>query len=244
MAYYEDIAIKDFKLMCNLCKKLFPQNDDKIIEFHLNDKNHIDLYKHRTMVQNNIIIRENHTLCGLCKENVLDIRAHIQSKKHKDIMSLINKLIEKDGAFLELPHNIQKRTEVHCTICDHSIEFTLEFVREHINGLRHRRARAMAVQPFNGIFSVEGSDDDLWCKICQIYFENYIETIFEHVDDNKEHNIRLTKILRLIEGQNIFIDAYLTNPTEDRATCNKCNTGVACNVDNLERHIKGKRHRS
>ncbi|CAH2240369.1 jg17364 [Pararge aegeria aegeria] len=124
------------------------------------------------------------------------------------------------------------------------MEFTFyEFIQGHINGPRHGRARSMGVQPYNSIFSVEGSDDVLWCKICQVYLENYIETIFEHVDEDKEHNVRLSKILRLIEGQNITIDAYLTNPTEDKATCNKCSTGVSCNVDNLGRHIKGKQHR-
>lgn len=78
----------------------------------------------------------------------------------------------------------------------------------------HRRARSIAVQLYNGIFSVEESDDDLWCKICQVYFENYIEVIFEHVDENKMHLARLKNLLYLINGEDISIENYLTDPKE------------------------------
>lgn len=242
MAYYEDIIIDDDgKTMCNLCEICIL--DDEAIESHLNCKNHNDLYIQRLMIQNNVIVRENKGHCLICKENLKDLLGHIQSFQHQGLMLQINAILEKDGGFLELPCNIREsRLNVYCTICDGYIDFSLNKLEEHIHTSKHRRARAMAVQPYNGIFSVEGSNDDLWCKICQVYFENYIEIILEHVDEDKEHNTRLTKILGLIEGQNITIDKYLTNVTEDKAMCHKCNTEVSCNADNLERHIKGKRH--
>lgn len=243
MANYEDIIIKEGKMMCDLCKVLFPDDDIKLIKYHLNGKNHMGLYQQRIKVQNNIVAHPNSEFCRLCDENVIDLTFHLESVNHREIMRLINNIVEKDGAFLLLPRDECEEITVHCLICDCATEFTLDSIKKHINDQTHLKARAIAVQPFNGIFSVEGSNDDLWCKICRVYFQNYIELIFEHVDENKEHNVKLSKILRLIEGENISIEEYLTNPTEDKATCHKCNTGVACNVDNLERHIKGKQHK-
>lgn len=239
MAYYEDIIItEDGKTMCELCQIYVPS--DNMIEPHLGTTKHQNYYILRIMVQNNINIQDNRAFCSICKTHLDDLMDHIQSFEHEKLMNSITEIIKNDGLFLELPKN--NISQMNCIICNNVVPFTLESLMEHVRSLKHRKARSMAVQPFNAIFSVEGCDDNLWCKICQVYFENYVETIFEHVDSNKEHKTRLTKILRLIEGQNIEIDNYLANPNEHTAKCTKCDTVVACNVDNLERHIKGKRH--
>lgn len=99
----------------------------------------------------------------------------------------------------------------------------------------------MVLQPLNGIFSVEGNDDYLWCKLCQIFFDNYVELIFQHIEES-EHAKTMRKILRLIDGENITIDNYLQSPKQDKAFCKKCSIEVPCNVDNLQRHINGKKH--
>lgn len=243
MPYYEDIIVtEDGRTLCELCE-IYISTDD-MIESHLDCEKHVSLYISRLMIQNNINAEVNKAYCLICKVDLVDLMVHIQSSQHQRLMNEINEVIEKDRSFLVLPQNLNTNgSQVYCTICNNFMIFTLESIKDHVHSLKHKRARSMAVQPFNGIFSVEEHDDYLWCKVCQIYFENYIETIFEHVDDNKEHKTRLTKILRLIEGQNITIDKYLTQANEHSATCLKCNTVVACNVDNLERHITGKRHK-
>ncbi|CAK1542585.1 unnamed protein product [Leptosia nina] len=242
MAYYEDICEIENTITCILCK-ISLVNNSTAIELHINGENHKMFYIQRTLILNNM----QGNYCKICNSDFLDL-SHIQMSKHKEQLYQMQSLVEKDGAFIELPSNILQEwapselgTNSHCTICDQYLQFTFKDINYHINSHKHKRSKAMALQPFNGIISVAGSDQDLWCKICQKYFANYIEKIFEHVDD-KDHFIKLNKIVRLIDGQDITVDNYLTNTTEDKATCNRCKTQVSCNVDNLERHIKGKRH--
>lgn len=242
MAYYEDIIITDDgRIMCELCQIYVPT--DNMIGPHLDTSKHQNSYVARIIVQNNINIQGKRAFCSICEVHLSDLMDHIESVEHQRLMNSIMEIVQNDGLFIKLPKNSKdNKSQLNCLICNNIVTFTLDSLKEHVGSLKHRKARSMAVQPFNGIFSVEGCDENLWCKICQVYFENYIETIFEHVDSNKEHKKRLTKILRLIEGQNIEIDKYLANPNEHTANCLKCETVVACNVDNLERHIKGKRH--
>lgn len=246
MAYYEDIIETEHgnSVSCVLCSVSL-ENNNMAIELHTNGEKHKKNYIHRIMILNNI----QRNRCRLCFTKVTDLN-HIQTSEHQGHLQEIYNLVENEGAFIELPSSIlqtwvssDQGTRAHCTICDQYVDFTDIEIKTHIQSSRHLRSRAMAMQPFNGIFSVDGSNDDLWCKICQKYFENFIEKIFDHIDDS-EHYVKLSKIVRLIEGQDISIDTYLTNPTEDKATCNRCKTLVSCNIYNLDKHIKGKRHQN
>ncbi|CAH0591600.1 unnamed protein product [Chrysodeixis includens] len=245
MAYHADVLVDGSgKTKCGLCK-IFISDSNVEIERHLNDKNHVKMNMQRLMVQNNIVAHNRQVICGLC-DQIFDqssIINHINSSRHQDMKASVEELIKNDGGLLLLPENITNLgSKVNCLACDCFIDFEFASIKSHIGSAKHRRARAMAVQPMNAIFSVEDSNDDLWCKICQVYFENYIEIIFEHVDEDPVHRKKLGKLLMLINGQNISIEKFLYDPREDKAYCKKCDIEVPCNVDNLERHIKGKKH--
>ncbi|CAH4034899.1 unnamed protein product [Pieris brassicae] len=246
MAYYEDIIETQDgnSVLCILCK-ISLENRNTAIELHISGEKHKKKYLQKILILNNVLS----DCCLLCYVQITDLD-HIQTSKHQGQLQEICNFVEKDGAFIELPSMIlqpwastEQGTRSHCTICDQFVGFTVKDIKSHIQSPTHMRSKAMALQPFNGIFSVDDNNADLWCKICQKYFANYIEKIFDHIDDS-EHYVKLSKIVRLIEGQDIVIDNYLTNSTEDKATCNRCKTLVSCNIDNLERHIKGKRHKN
>ncbi|XP_059061117.1 uncharacterized protein LOC131854011 [Achroia grisella] len=243
MAYYDDLTKDNDKLKCTLCMDIIPGNKT-YIEEHLNSDNHKDRILQRLLITNGMVIYHNDMHCLLCNEKNLQLSVgpHILSSCHQKHLEQIKVLVEADGSFIELPNDLNSN-KVHCLICDDYFAFKMCDIEDHIKRNTHRRTRAIAVQPLNGIFSVNCSDGDLWCKICPTYFENYIECIFEHVDNNKKHKMELGKLLRLVEGQNINIEKYLIDPSEDKAMCEKCDTKVPCNLDNLERHIKGERHR-
>ncbi|KPI98183.1 hypothetical protein RR46_09399 [Papilio xuthus] len=242
MAYYEDIVYDvNGKVKCGLCNAGII-NSSHSIEIHLNEKTHKHLYIKRLMVQNSIWLNGSQKHCVLCNINFeTNLQSHIDSFSHQNVTKKVKSLVEKDGSWLELPHFISDKGAIHCLICNKFIEYSSQSVEDHLKTTHHRRARAIVLQHYNGIFSIEGSNEDLWCKICRVCLDNYIEVIFEHVE-KKEHSRNLQKIKRLIEGQSIDIETFLTDPIEDKAYCNKCDTKVSCNVDNLERHIKGKMH--
>ncbi|KAM3965999.1 uncharacterized protein ACR2FA_012858 [Aphomia sociella] len=244
MAYYKDIVEENGELKCTLCMIVMPDNKNCIQE-HIKSDNHKDRTVQRLLVRNSMEFNNNVLKCLICNENsiqMLNGGEHINSTGHQNLLRTIKEIVEMDGAFLVLPDNIGDDM-VNCLICDHTILFKSYDIEEHIKSIEHRRARSIAVQPLNGIVSVEDSDCDLWCKICKTYFDNYIEAIFQHVDKNKDHVTELRKILKLIEGQNISIEQYLIDPKQDKARCDKCETEVPCNLD-LERHIKGAKHRA
>ncbi|KAJ8720947.1 hypothetical protein PYW08_006412 [Mythimna loreyi] len=245
MAYHADIIVdENGKTKCGLCK-VFIKDSDIYIEDHLKDTEHSDMYLQRLMIQNNIVINGKKISCLLCNQvsDVAEVLHHIDSSSHKGKMSSVKKIIEKDGGLLVLPEDITTvGSKVNCLVCDGWVEFNQEAVKTHIESAKHRRARAIVVQPLNAIFSVEGSSEDLWCKICQVYFENYIEVIFEHVDEDPIHLKNIGKLNLLIKDQNIDIEKYLHDPKEDKALCKRCGIEVPCNIDNLDRHIRGKQH--
>ena len=244
MAYHTDIIVDESgKTKCGLCK-IFIHDDDISIEEHLNDTEHSNIYMQRLMIQNNIVLNGKKISCHLCNKvsDVSEVLNHIDSSNHKDKMSSVKKLIAKDGGLLVLPEDITTDSSVNCLACDRWVDFNQDAIKSHINSAKHRRARAMAVQPLNAIFSVEDNNEDLWCKICQVYFENYIEIIFEHVDEDPVHLKNIKKIHLLIKDQNISIEKFLYEPREDKALCKQCGIEVPCNIDNLDRHIRGKQH--
>lgn len=245
MAYHTDIMIDSSgKTKCGLCE-IFIQDNDIFIEDHLNDTEHSNLYMQRLMIQNNIVVNGNKVSCYLCKQvfNVSEVLHHIDSPDHKGQLGSVKKIIEKDGGLLVLPENISKiGSSVNCLICNRLVNFNHEAIKSHTESARHRRARAIAVQPLNAIFSVKDNDEDLWCKLCQVYFQNYIEVILEHVDEDPGHLNFFRKIQLLIKDQNINIEKFLHDPKEDKALCKQCGIEVPCNIDNLDRHISGKQH--
>lgn len=244
MAYHEDIIIdENDNTKCELCK-IFISDSENSIENHLKDHNHTKLFMKKLMIQNNIMNKNNRIYCGVC-EQVLEVTKvinHIQSSHHRDKMDAIKKITLKDGGFLILPEVITNRgSAVECLICNRTMEFNFNTIQSHVSTGRHKRARSIAVQPLNAIFSVDDTDD-LWCKICKVYFENYVEIIIEHVDEDPKHVKEINKLFRLIKDQNISIEKFLYDPKEDKAVCNKCKIWVPCNVLNLAGHIKGGKH--
>lgn len=247
MAYYRDIIVDEEsnKLKCSLCNKIFIYDSDISVDEHLSDLEHKNMHMLRLMIENNIVVSGKKIICHLCNQgsDVSDVSDHILSIYHKDKKSSVKKLIEKDGGLMVLPKDITKNGSlINCMACDRWVDFNQGAVQSHIESERHRRARAMAVQPLNAIFSVEDNNADLWCKICQVYFENYIEVIFEHVDEDPVHLKSLKKLHLLIKDQNISIEKFLYEPKEDKALCKQCGIEVPCNIDNLDRHINGKQH--
>lgn len=244
MAYHTDILVDESgKTKCGLCE-ISICDDDISIEEHLNDIEHSNMYMQRLMIQNNVVVNGKKISCHLCNQvcDVSEILNHIDGSHHKNKIGSVKKLIEKDGGLLVLPDETKIGSSVNCMACDRWVDFNHEAVKSHIDSARHRRARALAVQPINAIFSVEDNNEDLWCKICQVYFENYIEVIFEHVDEDPVHIKNLKKINMLIKDQNISIEKFLNEPKEDKALCKQCGIEVPCNIDNLASHIRGKQH--
>lgn len=244
MAHYEDIIYDNDRIKCKLCS-VYITNDDYLIETHVKHETHRDLEVKRTLIRNSVVIVENKFYCYICEKRMdeYELIKHFNHSLHEDGMEKVKNMVEMDGIFLQIPEEITNYgVSINCLICDRLIDYNIGSVRSHICSDKHRRARAIAVQPLNGIFSVEGNNDYLWCKFCAVYFENYIEVIFEHVDHDKDHKTEITKILNLIKDQNISIEKFLMDPTEEKAHCNKCGTNVSCTVFNLERYVKGKKH--
>lgn len=245
MAYYEDIIYEDEKIKCSLCG-VYLQDENRLIEAHIKSESHRCSEVSRTLVrQSIIIISHNNFFCRVCDKKLdnSNLNSHIHSSHHVMEMKKVMNVISNDGGFIDIPEKPSENgVDLKCVLCNDYVPFSMNSVQQHFSDERHRRARAIAMQAMNGIFSVEGSSDDLWCKFCRVYFENYIEVIFEHVDDNAEHKIRISKILNIIKNQNISIDKFLMDPKEDKARCHKCDKAVSCNIDNLERHVKGKLH--
>lgn len=240
MAYYEDIAlIPNNFLKCILCEEVI-ENKTSAIESHIEGRSHRELYMKRLMSKNSIVIQNSELFCCVCNQPVKidQLTQHANTTSHTVILSRLDEIIKKDGRFMQIPDNSEN---IQCLICNSDINFNLASVEEHAQSEKHKRAKSMVLQPLNGIFSVEDHDEYLWCKICQKFFDNYVELIIQHVEDS-EHSKAMSKLYRLIDGQHINIDGYLRSPRQDKANCNKCNIEVPCNVDNLQRHINGKKH--
>jgi hypothetical protein len=246
MAYYQDIIINDNgEIKCKLCDcKL--TDDDISIESHVKDYNHQKFELKRVLMQQSVVIINNHYYCCVC-DHIVDgdnnLRSHLLQVTHKNMLKTVKQLLKSDGSFLRMFVNpVNELLSMNCKLCNCDIEF--KAIAEHIGSMRHRRIRAIIVQPYNGIFSVEGDDEHLWCKICKVYIPNYIDVIFDHVDNNEDHITNWVKVLNIIKGQEITLEKFLTDPKEDKVCCKKCNTQVACNVINLNDHIKGNKHKT
>lgn len=242
MAYYEDLIVQPNNcLECLLCAEVM-ENIDRKIESHLYSRKHRECYMRRLMARNSMFIKNTELFCHLCNHNVgiSNLTHHVESTHHCKTLDRIKEFIEKDGNFLEISDN---DNSINCCICNSLIEFTLESVEGHVTSAKHCRAKVMVLQPLNGIFSVEDHNEYLWCKLCQKFFDNYVELILKHVEES-EHAQTMRKLLRLINGQNITIDNFLQCLSQDKAFCKKCEIEVPCNVDNLQRHINGKKHDS
>lgn len=243
---YEKKIIK-----CVLCNIKLP-DENALIEKHVDSDNHKILYIERLFLRNGMTFSGRDGACQICDiARIPDLKCgeHIRSLKHQSVLEQIKTIIQKDGDFIDLPRqlpvNALDHTGAKCLICDRDILFRLPDILKHISLASHKSARCMALQPLNGIVSVVDSDSKdgekdcnvLWCKICKVYFDNYVESIFEHVDNDKTHITNMTKLINLIEGQDITIEKFLINPKEDKAQCNKCNKEIPCNLDNLTSHI-------
>lgn len=243
MARYEQIAqLPNNEVKCTLCDDII-HNSGRLMEAHLHEKKHKELYMKSLMTTNNIIIRTVDLFCHICNHNIStsELISHVQSNSHQNNYSSIQKLVSLDGSFVDLPEAKSSDPFVYCMICDRSIEFMYVSVQNHITSQIHKEAKAMVLQPLNGIFAVEGHDQYLWCKVCQKFFDNYIEVIFQHVYES-EHAKKMEKLLRLISGQNIEIEKYFQDYEDHTEFCAKCKIVVPCNMDNLQSHIKGRKH--
>lgn len=241
---YEDIVTTQSRgrVQCTLCNVLVSDND-RCIETHIDGERHRGWYLTRLMIRNNIRAStdddDDEVFCVICEESISNdletVQYHLEnSASHEEIRNLIV------GEFLKLPvNNTDKPSLVRCTICLCYIGFSYYDIETHIDGRKHRLARAIAVKPLNGIFSVTNDDDKLWCKVCDEYIDNCVGDILDHVDEDETHQINFDEITF---DDDICIEDYLTNVHQDKAFCKECNVWVPCNEYNLREHVEGNRH--
>lgn len=234
-------------MKCTLCQVFIP-NHERVIETHVDGGPHSNRYLKRLQTQNNIVVNEyedcDQVVCVICDQyfsnsnDISSVQQHIATDQHKRSMEEVQDAIE--GHFMDLP--VDGSRQVHCTICKSKVGFTLSCIEEHTDGGRHRKALAVAVQKYNGIFEYEITDEELWCKICDISIDNDVDSILDHVDNDADHIAKCEELENLVEDEEISIEKYLSDVGTHSAHCKRCDVDVPCNVYNLKQHIEGTRH--
>lgn len=225
-------------LKCVFCGVIISKSSNEIDE-HVGDSIHKENIEN--MEDQGISYNDIDTVyCKPCKRNLGEsesVSDHVESDDHANWVTTVDELV--DGEFINILEYLgaEKNNEnVTCDACNHSIVCTLENIELHVNSFNHRANVLEQLKPLNGIFNAN-NDEEVWCKICDIYIDNTVQSIFSHIDDDGEHLESLGSLEDVISGQNISIKDYLSVENEQKAQCNMCNIEVLCDLSSLQEHI-------
>lgn len=178
--------------------------------------------------------------CKPCNRNLAEdesIIAHMKTEDHANWITTMDELLESEymdiSKYLKTDKSIEN---IYCFACKTNLVCTMENVQLHVNDFNHRSNVVEMLKPLNAIFRVD-NEEEVWCKICDVYIENTVQSIFDHIDDDDDHNVWMDTVQDLIANQEISIVSYLKNEHEHNARCHECNMDIACDIESLRGHV-------
>ncbi|XP_059061062.1 uncharacterized protein LOC131853975 [Achroia grisella] len=237
---YGIIPSSKTRVRCLFCGVHIPKAN-RCIDQHTNGAKH----KENVMLkmENGLDILNENLYCKPCNQVVDEdgsVADHIDTESHCNWRAAMEDLTE--GEFIKLESYLSsERDDVRCDACSVDLSSSLHVIEKHVNSVKHRNRVVERLKPLNGIFSIE-NDDEVFCKICNIYIENTIGSVLQHIDDDEEHVVWLAEIDDLIDGQDVSIDRYLANEYEINAFCKKCEMDILCDAQNIESHVHSEDH--
>lgn len=239
---YGIVANSKTRVRCVFCDVFIPKAN-KCIEQHTNGAQHKE--NMQLMSENGLTFLNNALYCRPCNATLSDEESgvnHVDSNDHANWMAALDDLV--DGEFIKLEGYLSfESDDVYCDACSANVSSSLEKIEEHVNSLAHRQNIVERLKPSNGIFSVE-NESEVWCKICDEYIDNNVQSILSHIDDDENHLEWLMEIEDLIENHEVSIKSYLANEHETYAYCNKCQIQITCNAQAIESHVNSDAHLS
>ncbi|KAL0853187.1 hypothetical protein ABMA27_012944 [Loxostege sticticalis] len=239
---YGIVASSKTRVRCVFCGVFIPKAN-KCIEQHTNGAKHKENIE--LMTENGISFANDMLYCKPCRTELSEeesVTKHIESDGHANWVAAMEDLI--DGEFISLdPYLNSDKEDVYCEVCHSSLQCTLQNIEAHVNGINHRTNITERLKPLNGIFPVD-NDDEVWCKVCNVFIDNTARSILDHIDDDDEHMEWFAEIEDLIEEQDVSIESFLANEYEHNAFCNRCHLEISCNPQTIEAHVNSDAHLS
>lgn len=228
------------RVRCLFCGVYIPKAT-KCIEQHTNGAKHKENI--RLMNENGLSFSNDLLRCKPCMRNLPEdecVLNHIEGEDHSNWMAAMDDLTE--GEFISVDAYLSgEKDEGFCDVCNSNVNCSLQSIEEHVNHISHRAKISERLKPLNGIFPVE-NDEEVWCKVCDVYIDNTVQSILSHIDDDEGHMTWFMEIEDLIEDQEVSIRNYLANEHEIYAYCNKCEMEVTCNAQHIESHVHSEAH--
>jgi hypothetical protein len=214
---------------------------NRCIEQHTNGAKHKDNVE--LMKANGVRYNNDTLFCKPCKMALSledSVLKHIESDGHSNWIAAMEDLT--DGEFINMePFLTSDEDDVHCEVCRLSFHCSLQNIEAHVNGINHRTNITERLKPMNGIFPVD-NDDEVWCKVCNVYIDNTARSILDHIDDDDQHMQWFASIEDITHEQSVTFESYLVNEFDLNAYCNKCHVEIPCNIQSLENHVTSENH--
>lgn len=231
------------RVKCVFCVVQIPKAFS-CIEQHIHGSKHKETLE--IMTDNGIFHNEDNTMyCKPCKtilNNDESASQHVDGDQHSNWIAAIEDLI--GGEFINLDSYLcsaKYEEDIRCDLCETAFPFTLALLEKHVNSHDHRVHLAEKLKTLNGIFPVENGEE-VWCKLCDVYIENKVQAILDHIDDDELHMKWFASMDDIIEDHDISLDEFLSEEHHTTAECGKCNMEIDCTTENLEDHIFSETH--
>lgn len=231
------------RVRCLYCGVHIPKAE-KCIEQHVNGSRHED--NMQLVFTSGIIFKDDVLHCKPCNRELTEeesVLEHTLSDDHANWMATVEDLI--DGEFINLESYLETDIEnekIYCDVCKCSFVCTLASLEQHVNSYDHRSELVDKLMPLNGVFPVEG-DDEVWCKVCNVNFENRVQKILDHIDDDL-HSEWFAEMDDLIEHHEVTMQGFLTEKDQKMAYCHKCAVSIICNNIAIQSHVNSDLHLS
>lgn len=237
---YGIVGCSKTRVRCTFCGVFIPKAS-KCIEQHINGSKHKE--NMNLMNENGLTFINDALYCKPCKRSLPheeSVLIHIDSEDHSNWMAAVDDLV--DGEFITLEAYLScEKDEGYCEVCNTNFECSLQNIEEHVNHINHRTNITERLKPLNGIFPVD-NDEEVWCKVCDVYIDNNVQSILSHIDDDDQHMEWFTQIEDLIEEQEVTIESFLVNEYEKNAYCKKCHMEILCEAQSIQSHVHSDAH--
>ncbi|CAH0719061.1 unnamed protein product, partial [Brenthis ino] len=237
---YGIVASSKTRMRCVFCGVYIPKAN-KCIEEHTNGTKHKECIDQ--MAEHGIIYNNEELYCRPCDLHFGEedsVASHLENDDHANWIATVDDLIE--GEFINvISYMASESDEVTCEVCNCNMYCTLQIIEEHVNEIAHRNNVAEKLRPLNGIFPVE-NEDEMWCKVCDEYFENSAKGILQHIDESQTHVDWFMKLVNLIQAQDVSVQDFLRLEHEKNAYCNVCQMEVTCELQSIEEHVYSDAH--
>lgn len=238
--FFGVVASSKTRVRCIFCGVFIPKAS-KCIEQHLNGARHKENVE--LMNENGIAFISDTLHCKPCKRNLPheeSVLKHIDEEDHANWMAAMEDLI--DGEFISIDDYLSSEKDFAlCEVCNCNIDCSLPCIEEHVNHIDHRTNITERLKPLNGIFSVD-DNEVVWCKVCDVYVDNTIHNILNHIDNDEQHMEWFAEIEDLIEDQELSLESYLANEHDTNAYCKKCHMEVLCTTQDIRSHVHSEAH--